>query len=115
MHYAVNYRLRTDEVTHDRRLLAEAYQELARLQPDWLACETFRLDDRDSMVFLIAIEQVDWLNQTPQLSTYLQGLADRCEGEPRAGFVDRPSIDVTHANEIGLWDPVRRRLTLPPH
>ena len=114
MHYALNYRLRSDVLAHDRVLLTDAYRELATLRPNWLACETFRLDDQTSMIFLIEVEQVDWLDHAPLLSAYLQNLAERCEGEPRAGYVDRPSIDVTDAHEIGLWDPTRGTSTVPP-
>jgi hypothetical protein len=91
----------------DRALLDEAYRELATLAPDWIACETFQLDDDGSMIFLIDIDRIEWLDRAPRLAAYLTSLGQRCDGEPRAGRVDRPSIDITDAVEVGLWDPRR--------
>jgi hypothetical protein len=107
VHYAVKYRLRADHAARDRDLLDEAYRELAVRRPDWLCCESFQLDDDGSMIFLIEIEHIEWMERTPALASYLTGLAERCEGEPRAGQIDRSGIDVTDAIAVGLWDPLR--------
>lgn len=108
MHYAVNYRLRADQADRDQALLRAVYEELATLQLPWLACESYELDDRHSMMFLIELERIDRLAQAPLLSAYLGDLADRCEGEPRAGVVERGGIDVSAAHERGRWVPSER-------
>jgi hypothetical protein len=61
----------------------------------------------------IEIDQVAGSSVSPRLSAYLENLDERCEGELRAGLVDRPGIDVSDAHEVGLWDPTRRTWTLP--
>lgn len=106
MHFAVNYRLKVDQTEHDHALLADVYEELGKLQPPWLACESYRLDQH-SMMFLIDLEDVGWLVHAPLLAAYLDDLAGRCDGEPRAGVVDRRGVDITGAHELGRWDPVR--------
>lgn len=114
MHYAVQYRLKPDEVSTDRRYLYEVYIELATEKPPWLSCATFLLDEVGSMLFLLATDFVDRLVDLPCLSAYLHEISARCEGEPRAGVVERFDIDTRSITELGSWEPELGRWTLPP-
>lgn len=106
MQYAVHYQLKLDELANDDHQLEQVYAELADQQPSWLRCQSLRHGDETTSVMLIDADDMNRLSELPTLSRYLETLAERCEAEPRAGAID-PSIDVTGAVELGLWDPDR--------
>lgn len=113
MQYAVYDQLKLHEVENDRRLLDRVYAELGHQRPRWLRCQSLRLDDQVTGVLLIDTDDMHRLSELPALSGYLDSLAERCEEEPHAGPID-PSIDVTGAAELGLWDPDRAAVNSSP-
>lgn len=112
MQYAVRYRLKLDEVARDEELLELVYAELAEQAPDWLRCQSLRLDNAFNSVLLVDVEDMARLGELPELSRYLETLTRRGEEQPRAGVIDA-SPDVTGARELGLWDPDRHAARTP--
>lgn len=110
MQYAVRYQLKLSEVENDGRKLAQVYADLAHARPDWLRCQSLRMEDQTTSVLLVDVDDMGRLSELPSLSSYLETLAERCDHGPQAGPVD-PSIDVTGAVELGLWDPDRTPAT----
>jgi hypothetical protein len=113
MQYAIQYRVDARDLPAERSRLEQVYAELAVEQPSWLSCASFLLDEVGSMLLLIATDTVGRLAEVPGLSTYLHGIDDHCEGEPRAGTLDPEDLDTSSMIELGSWDPRTGRSSDP--
>jgi hypothetical protein len=80
----VRYRVKSDRVQENERLVKDVYEELAEAQPDGFRYATFKLDDGTSFMHLAA--QADGVeNPLPKLAAFARfqaEIADRCDEQP---------------------------------
>ncbi len=92
----VRYRVKTDRVQENERLVAGVYEELAQAKPDGFKYGTFKLDDGASFMHLAVLaDGVE--NPLPKLAAFArfqQEIGDRCEEQPV----------VTQLSEVGSYD-----------
>jgi hypothetical protein len=111
---ALLYRRNEACLDRDRALLRRVYEELAALRPSWLTCESFELDDDESLcVFLfdgdLDRSQVELLD----LRSYCASLSERCHGEPRVAVMGRAEVDRMAATRVAFWNACRGTWALP--
>ena len=111
MAFAVYYQLNDDDRDEDLTAQVEMFTELARRRPVWLSCASYQIDGQ-SRVLVIDVDDVAWLEALPGLSSYLTEIADRCQGEPRAGMVDPRDLSEV-GQELGRWEPDQGVCSIP--
>ncbi len=91
----VRYRVKTDRVQENERLVAGVYEQLAQEQPDGFKYGTFKFEDGASFMHLAVLaDGVE--NPLPKLAAFArfqQEIAERCEEQPV----------VTQLSEVGSY------------
>lgn len=79
----IRWTVHVSQVEVETRLLAELYEEMARLQPDGLSYDTYVLED--GVTFVAIAEMRDGLGvlgTVPAFQRYRRDLEARCEHPP---------------------------------
>jgi hypothetical protein len=81
----VRYKLKSDRVAENEKLVRAVYEALHRLRPPGLRYATFRLDDGLSFVHIVAHAaggDSSALSSLPAFQAFVAGIRERCDEPP---------------------------------
>lgn len=84
----VRYKVKSDRVEENERLVRAVYAQLERECPDGIRYATLKLDDGVSFMHIATIDTADGKNPLLALSAFAEfsaSIDDRCEEKPKSG------------------------------
>jgi hypothetical protein len=100
MKHMVTYKLKSDRVTENERLVAAVFQALSQTRPPGLRYATFRQADGVSFIHLVSHAEADGRNaltSLPEFKAFAEGVKGRCETLPIR-------IELTEIGSYGFFD-----------
>lgn len=79
----IRYKVKPDRVDENEQLVRAVYDELAQVRPAGVRYATFKLDDGQSFVHVVALEGAENpLEQIAAFGRFQRDVLDRCEEPP---------------------------------
>jgi hypothetical protein len=86
----VRYKVKSDRVQENEKLIADVFMALASEAPAGLRYASFKLEDGVSFVHLVSFEtdnDDNPLGRMPAFAAFTAGIRERCDDPPMAGTV----------------------------